>query len=77
MYEIQCKYIFPWIFFIWQYISDKLFGNRTSKNILYLPGGQVLILRFFYTCIGQDSHAHQEMILSKDVHVKILILLEK
>ena len=28
--------------------KDKLFGNRTSKNLMDLPAGQVKIFRFFY-----------------------------
>ena len=31
--------------------KDKLFGNRTSKNLMDLPAGQVKIFRFFYPCL--------------------------
>ena len=35
--------------------KDKLFGNRTSKILMYLPGGQVKIFRFFYPCLNRDA----------------------
>ena len=39
----------PVVKFIWQYIQDKLFGNRTSKNLTLLARGTSENFKIFFT----------------------------